>query len=540
MVQENKGKKMGLLAQINIAIVMAAAIILALCYFSTTDSVDNVIAEEIEPYSVARLSDGSKEYFFKLVDYDYHYSGIAFYTSHQEVTAYNMGREIYSFNKTGGFWTSSPGSTYNFVEINEKMVQIAVIVKPSYDIVADQKLTFYIGSSYGMYDDIMTASMPRFFASLLVVFLSILLFIYYAVMHEKQNLSRELLYLGYFSFFCGVWSINETDVSSLLMNNKIVDSLIPYLCLMLAVPSMIMFFDSYLGIKTAIFRKIIIGYSVVQTVVLSVLHFTKIAEYRETLVFTQVLFMVAAVYLITGMVGQIIRRNFSRRLEICAAGLSLFVFALFVDVAQYYRALGDADKVGRYVFLIFVFMLAWDMIKESNEILEKGRRAKQLEVFALTDSMTGLYNRNAFERQAKVEAEKGGNLEGLVAVVADANGLKKCNDTYGHEAGDEYISIVAELFNSVYGKYGNCYRTGGDEFCCIIPANRHVNMDRLKKLFLAKVYTENLEGDYIFDIGVAIGAAQYDAELDRDFRALLNRADASMYENKRELKAAIS
>ena len=512
MAQDNKGKKIGLLARINIAIVIAAAIALALCYFTTTDTVDNVITEEIEPYSVAQLSDGSKEYFFKLVDYDYHYSGIAFYTSHQEVTAYNMGREIYSFNKTGGFWTSSPGSTYNFVEINEKMVQIAVIVKPTYDIVADQKLTFYIGSSYGMYDDIMTASMPRFFASMLVVFLSILLFIYYAIMHEKQNLSRELLYLGYFSFFCGIWSINETDVSSLLMNNKIVDSLIPYFCLMLAVPSMIMFFDSYLGIKTVIFRKIIIGYSVVQTVVLSVLHFTKIAEYRETLVFTQVLLMVAAVYLITGMVGQIIRRNFSRRLEICAAGLSLFVFALFVDVAQYYRALGDADEVGRYVFLIFVFMLAWDMIKEANEILEKGRRAKQLELFALTDSMTGLYNRNAFERQTKVEAEKGGSLEGLVAVVADANGLKHCNDTYGHEAGDEYISIVAELFNSVYGKYGNCYRTGGDEFCCIISAGRHINMERLKKLFMAKVYTANLEGDHVFEIGVAVGDAKYDAK----------------------------
>ena len=159
MTQENKGKKIGLLGKINIAIVVAAAIVLALCYFTTTNSVDNVITEEIEPYSVAQLSDGSKEYFFKLEDYDYHYSGIAFYTSHQEVTAYNMGREIYSFNKTGGFWTSSPGSTYNFVEINEKMVQIAIIVKPTYDIVANQKLTFYIGSSYGMYDHLMTASM---------------------------------------------------------------------------------------------------------------------------------------------------------------------------------------------------------------------------------------------------------------------------------------------------------------------------------------------------------------------------------------------
>ena len=536
MAQGNKGKKMGLLAQLNISIVVIAAVILAWCYYATNNTVDNVITEEIEPYSVAVLSDGSKEYFFKLVDYDYHYSGISFYTSHQLVTAYNMGREIYSFNTTGGFWTSSPGSSYHFIEINEKMVQIAVIVKPVYDIVANQKLTFYIGSTYGMYDGLMTNSMPRFFVSILIIFLSVLLFLYYAIMREKQQLGRELIYLGYFSFFAGLWSLNETDVSSLMMNNKIADSLVPYICLMLIVPSMIMFFDAYLGIRCITCRKIILSYSVGQAIVLTILHFTKIAEFRETLIFMQILLVVAAFYLLVGMISMLIKRNFSRRLEICAMGLSLFILTLIIDLGQYYLDLGDADKVGRYLFLIFAFLLALDMIKDANEIIEKGRRAKQLEVFAITDSMTGLFNRNAFESHAKA----GGSLEGLVAVVADANGLKKCNDTYGHEAGDEYITIVANIFNSVYGKYGNCYRTGGDEFCCIIPANRHVNMDRLKKLFMSKVYTANLEGDHVFDIGVAVGHARYDSELDSDFRALVKRADAHMYENKRELKAAIS
>ena len=184
--------------------------------------------------------------------------------------------------------------------------------------------------------------------------------------------------------------------------------------------------------------------------------------------------------------GQIIRRNFSRRLEICAAGLSLFVFALFVDIAQYYKSLGDADEVGRYVFFIFVFMLAWDMIKEANEILEKGRRAKQLEVFALTDSMTGLYNRNAFERQTKVEAEKGGSLDGLVAVVADANGLKHCNDTYGHEKGNYSIIILCKLVCNIF-THSPVFRIGGDEFIVILRNSDYKNIDAsiikaLKKL----------------------------------------------------------
>lgn len=531
-----KEKRLTFLSKLNIVIVIAAAVIMCLCYITTNDSVEQNLTSRIEPYTVATLSDGSKEYFFLLKDYDYNYSGISFYTSHQEVTAYNMGKEIYSFTSKDSFWTSTPGSTYHFIPINDNMTQIAVIVKPVYDIVADQELIFYVGNSYQMYENLLSNSMPKFFASLLIVFLSVLIFAYYGFMHEKQQLGKELLYLGYFSFFSGVWSINETDVCSLLTTNKIADSLVPYMCLMLVVPSMIMFFDTYLGVRCEVCRKIILFYSVVQAIVLSILHFTKLAEFRETLIFMQILLLVAAVYLVFVMVGQLIRKNYTKRLEICAVGLSLFVFALFVDIAQYYRELGDADKVGRYVFLIFVFLLAWNMIKDSNEIIEKGRRAKQLEVFALTDSMTGLFNRNAFESHAK----SGGKLEGLVAVVADANGLKKCNDTFGHEAGDQYITVVADIFNAVYGKYGNCYRTGGDEFCCIIPANHHVNTERLHKLFLAKVYTANLEGGYQFDIGVAIGDATYDASIDDDFRALVKRADASMYENKRALKAEIS
>jgi diguanylate cyclase (GGDEF)-like protein len=281
-------------------------------------------------------------------------------------------------------------------------------------------------------------------------------------------------------------------------------------------------------------KKIMCSLSMLQIIVLTFLHFTKIAEFRETLPFIQGMMVAALVYMVVGMFIKIHRREITRHTEICAVGLTLFASAGIFDIVAYYQGLGDADVIGRYEFLIFAFMLAWDMISDANEIIETGRRAKQLEVFALTDSMTGLFNRNAFESHAQTER----NLEGLVAVVADANGLKRCNDTFGHEAGDEYITTVANIFNSVYGKYGNCYRTGGDEFCCIIPANRQVNKDRLRNLFCTKISTANIEGRHEFDIAVAIGDAKYDRELDDDFRSLVKRADAHMYENKRIQKSS--
>ncbi|MCR4831401.1 MAG: GGDEF domain-containing protein [Pseudobutyrivibrio sp.] len=518
----------------NILVLGVTVFAMVVCYFSTRYKSSPQITQQIEPITVAILEDGSKEYFLDLRDFDYHYSGVMFYTSHQKVTAYNAGHEIYSFDRTGGFWTSSTGSGYHFIDINSRMVQIAIIVKPIYEEVADQQLTFYVGSAYGMYNEVMIDSMPRFFASLLILFLSIAIFGYYEFMHTKLQLDNKLLFLSGFTFFCGLWSINETDASALLISNKIFDSLIPFLSLMLVVPPFILFFDSYLELRSTLIKHILVIASMCQFIILTFLHFTKIAEYRQTLVCMQITLLVSAGYMVGGMIVQFFRRRNTRQIEICAVGLSLFLLALVVDITMYYRSLGDADKIGRYLFLVFAFTLAWDMIKDANEILEKGRRAKQLEVFALTDSMTGLLNRNAFEKHAGSDEK----LDGLVAVVADANGLKKCNDTYGHEAGDEYISIVAELFNKVYGKYGNCYRIGGDEFCCIISQGNRVNLDVLRNLFLAKIHHANEDGDYIFDIAVAIGDASYDAEQDEDFRSIVKRADSYMYENKRRYKEA--
>lgn len=512
---------------------VVSALVLIVCYFMTSETFKKETSTlRIEPYQVAVLEDGSKEYFFDLSGYDNHYSGFMFFSAHQGVVAYNAGREIYSFTKTPDFWGSTPGAKFNFISVNEKMLNVAIIIKPMYDCVSDNVPEFYVGNAYQMYEELLRGSMPRFCVSLLIVIFSVVLFIYYIFMNKRLNLNREIVYLGYFAFFIGVWSTNETVVWSLVFKNRTFDSIVPYICLMMCVPPFILFFDSYLGINGKIVKKIVIWASMFEFITIFTLHFLKIVELRENLMYVQGMIIIAVAYVASAIIVQIWHRDFSRQVIICSIGAILFLIALVVDVINYYHEIGDADKIGRYMILIFVFLLAWDLIRGTNEIIEKGRRAKQLEIFALTDSMTGLYNRNAFE--SHVETEK--NLNGIIAVVADANGLKVCNDTYGHEAGDEYITLVAEIFNGVFGRYGTCYRTGGDEFCCIIPANKAVNMERLNKLFMTKIYTANLEGNYEYSIGVAIGSAMYDSEIDKDFRALVKRADASMYENKKASK----
>ncbi len=518
---------------INNLMIIAFIAAMVFCYYDTKEEArDESITTKIEPYTSAVLANGIREYYFDLTDLDYRYTALMFYTSHQKVEVYNSGRLIYSYDKIVEPWGSTTGSNINIVEVNEKMLKVAVKLTPIYEVVNDNNMEFYVGSAYQMYDEVLGASMPKFVASLLIIIFSAILFAYYLAMFRKQRLNHDLIYLAYFSLFVGLWTANETDAAVLIFNNRIIDALVPYICLMLVIPPFIQFFDSYLGLNSKIFKPIIILFSMIETVTLTVLHFTKVLEFRESLFVMQLMLLMAALYMVVGVVYLIVKRRFTRRLKICGIGLFLFLVSIIGDIFNYYNGVGDSDKVGRYMFLIFIVMLAFDLIKSAYGIIEKGRRAKQLEEFALTDTMTGLFNRNAFETRTKSERR----LNGVTVIVADANGLKICNDTYGHEAGDEYITIVADAFGTVFGKYGNCYRTGGDEFCCIIPSSGHVDVSRLEKLFLTKICTANMEGNHKYKLGVAIGHAEYDSEIDEDFRAIIKRADANMYENKKQCK----
>ena len=530
MMQTKKGLKKFIRFFNRILLVAVVAILFA-CYFGTNDKEENPDPTiQIYPYQTALLDDGSKEYYFDLTEYDSHYSGLMFYTTHQAVEVYNAGRKVYSFTRTGGFWGSTTGSGYHMISINEKMLNVAVIITPMYDEVKDQEPNFYIGPSYQMSNELVEKSLPKFCASLFIIIFSFLIFAYYAFMRKKLMLSKDLIHLAHFSMFVGFWTINEADLTAILVDNKIFTSIIPYLCLMLLVPPFVLFFDGYLGINGKIIKRIVIYGSMVQFVIINILHFTKIAEYRQTLPYIQATIVIAAIYVIGSVIFQMIRRDYSRQTKICAIGLSLYIGSILMDVKTFYKAEGDSDTLGRYMFLIFISLLAADLITGTNEIIEKGRHAKQLEMFALTDSMTRLYNRNAFESHVKsVE-----NIDNMIAVVADANGLKACNDTFGHDAGDQYIKIVADVFNGVFSRYGNCYRTGGDEFCCLITENKGADMERLMKVFATQIDAINAEGNHEYNIGVAIGYACYDPRLDLNLKALIKRADSSMYENKKE------
>lgn len=75
----------------------------------------------------------------------------------------------------------------------------------------------------------------------------------------------------------------------------------------------------------------------------------------------------------------------------------------------------------------------------------------------------------------------------------DINGLKAVNDTLGHSAGDELIRAAARCISQVLGRYGKCYRIGGDEFIAILRVEKE-KIAEIQKSFDAVQEKQNAKG----------------------------------------------
>lgn len=143
---------------------------------------------------------------------------------------------------------------------------------------------------------------------------------------------------------------------------------------------------------------------------------------------------------------------------------------------------------------------------------------------AKMDGLTMLLNRTRYEKDLyhiKMPA---------IIINMDVDGFKQINDTCGHAAGDRYLRQTAADIRQVYGKYGWCYRQGGDEFCVILNKNLE-NVDKLNAAFQAAV-SKHREQDPMAP-EVSVGYARYD-EKSGSLRQVIIEADTMMYRNKKQ------
>lgn len=154
---------------------------------------------------------------------------------------------------------------------------------------------------------------------------------------------------------------------------------------------------------------------------------------------------------------------------------------------------------------------------------------------AITDSLTGLFNRRCFEDLLNREfqrAERHGREFSLALV--DVDDFKKFNDRYGHQAGDEALAMLGESIRKAIRVTDLAARYGGDEIVIILPETR---LEKAYDLFITRIKREiesrfrQLSGDR-YCLTVTIGIASYPQD-GKDAHDLVLAADRALLDAKK-------
>lgn len=149
------------------------------------------------------------------------------------------------------------------------------------------------------------------------------------------------------------------------------------------------------------------------------------------------------------------------------------------------------------------------------------------EMWNQLDGLTGLLSQKSYLNRTL-------NLrpEDKMLIVLDLDNFKYINDTYGHQAGDQCLKVIAECLKKAYSRYGNCYRIGGDEFCVLFREPEKEKYCREKFYWIIEKRKKSLH---------MLPGASYGSALIEEQESISDtkaRADANMYANKKARKQA--
>jgi diguanylate cyclase (GGDEF)-like protein len=162
------------------------------------------------------------------------------------------------------------------------------------------------------------------------------------------------------------------------------------------------------------------------------------------------------------------------------------------------------------------------------------RNAELLKSLSLVDELTQLNNRRGFfelARQTLKIARREHYSMGLFFI--DLNGLKTINDGLGHLVGDQALRDAADILRDTFRDSDIIARIGGDEFVALAHVTRDTNA--LRQRLRDHLAAYNASRNQAFTLDVSIGTTVVNVTKDDDIEAMIARADAAMYEEKRAM-----
>ncbi len=179
-----------------------------------------------------------------------------------------------------------------------------------------------------------------------------------------------------------------------------------------------------------------------------------------------------------------------------------------------------------------------NILDAEGKVQDMKTQVSHMDILAYQDALTHVKNKAWYDKtKERIDSDIKAGKARFGLVMADLNHLKKVNDTYGHEHGNDYIFGACHEICVVY-EHSPVFRIGGDEFVVLLENRDYDNREDLfKKISSVFLFTSQDPSKEPWErYSSALGMAVYEPGTDLSMDDVFKRADAIMYKNKVESK----
>lgn len=470
---------------------------------------------------------------------------IVYNTVHMRLEVLIDGETVYELKTGEDSMVKTTGFCWNTISLSEDDAgkEIVFLVTPVYSD-STPKGSFYYGTYREIERRILAERVLRLVLSATIALAGIAMLFYGLFVVKRGQDSEAIIQFAVFAVMLGIWSAIETQVPDWVFPCSMVIVVVSHLMLMiLPLPFMLFLRHMYHNGESKLWS--ICCYINCAVIALRViLQITGVYDLRETLLLTHICLLLFVIAIVGMTVREIAAHGFAGQVKINSICVLVILVSTILELAIY-RFGNMSTPLGSVGFLFYITVMGIVNVRKTRELMEQARESALYRKLAYTDELTGLSNRTAFREdlEKRMEPDQTAGGESILPTVVymfDLNDLKKCNDTYGHDYGDQYIKMAADALKKLFEQEGRCYRTGGDEFCAWAPYTSQDRIDEKLSLLEQEIQELNNEG-FVVTVSMAVGYAVYaEREDGGGLYSTMKRADAMMYERKQAYKKQLN
>lgn len=461
---------------------------------------------------------------------------LGFYSNYTDVKIYLDGALLLSYPNAAPAYIAGTGNTWQFVRLPADFAGRTLRLELRCQL--GNRITYAVrplllGAKATMLNDALLTSVPSLVLASCLAALALMLAVMYFVLRRRLALNRSTLFLALFAAVFAAYVYCESAYARMSLPNGHVLYYCTFAFLALMPAPLVCFLGCSLEKKYGAVPLALALASLANTLVQTALHFTGTANVRVMLPVTHGVIVVsialmAAFLLLTDRKKcPDARKKLFSSLPIMAGGCA-DILLLALGHPSYNNSLWLVLGVAVFILIQFVVFLG-----SYFTIYRRAVEAEVLREMAFRDELTGIGNRNAYERRLK-ELGAGPVPEGLCCIVADINDLKRINDVCGHTSGDAAIKAGGAVLSAMVPPGGQAFRTGGDEFVVLLEGMEEAGVRGLAAALAAEAAAR---GEKLgIPLELATGSGRYSAD-DGNIQDFIRRVDTLMYENKRRIKS---